>query len=81
MNFENAPAGLGLHTDGNAREFTNNRKLITSATNREKGTFCGPSRDGRIGGETGDSKTLGKEAELEKAGRKCHQRQFVLIGS
>src|SRR5438094_7215808 len=68
MNFQDAPAGLGLNADGNARKFGDDRKFITSARNGEERTLRRPMGNRQIARERGNAEASGKRPNSKLRG-------------
>jgi hypothetical protein len=73
VNFQGAPAGLGLHSQGNAREFGDDGKLIAGARDGKERALHRPGRNGRIGRKLRYGEAFSKEREFETAGRRGHE--------
>lgn len=73
VDLKDAPAGLGLHANGNPREFTYNRELIASTRHGEEASAGSPIGDRRISGETRNREAFRKQAEFETARRGSHR--------
>ena len=68
MNSQDAPAALGLNAEGDDREFGDNGKFISGASNGKEWTLSRPGRDGRIGGEPGNGEAPGQQTEFKVTG-------------
>src|SRR5216683_178422 len=72
MNFQDAPASLGMYSYGNERKLRHDGKFIAGARNGKEWTLGRPLGDRRVGGETGNGEALGQHAEFKMTVRGGH---------
>src|SRR5260370_4422533 len=72
MNFQDAPARLGLNSRRDERDFGDDGKLIAGPCDAKEWTLRCPGRNGRTGREPGNSKAFGQQTELETTDRGGH---------
>jgi hypothetical protein len=72
MNFQDAPAWLGLHSHRDKREFRDDGKLIAGARDGKERTLCRPIRNGRTGWQSGYGESLAQQTEFKLTMRVGH---------
>src|SRR5258708_7900790 len=66
MNFQNAPAGLGLNSE------KDDGKFVAGARDGEEWTLRRPGGNGRASHEPGNGEALGQQTEFETTSRRGH---------